>query len=105
MNAPVKDLYRRYPKPSAGKHRYQELRDAGMDRTKAAYGASISISYAATLDAQMDGQVPSCMPTEAIDDAYVDALVALGGLPRLSERLGRLGHTVCLPLVQFGGRP
>ena len=106
MNAPVKDLYRRQPPRTAAKHRYRDLRDFGMTRERAALTAGIALSYAATLDSQAGGMVAlTTDPQPQNDDAYVDALITFGGLPRLSERLGRLGHTVCLPLVPFGGRP
>lgn len=105
MNKPVRDIYRRQPPSTSLKGIYRDLRDRGMSRADAATAAGIAIGYAATLDSQTDGvESLAIMPTPLDDAAYVDALVALGGFPRLSERLGRLGHTVCLPLLQFGER-
>ena len=106
MNKPVRDIYRRQPLSTSLKGIYRDLRDRGMSRADAAEAAGIAIGYAATLDSQAGGMVAlTTDPQPQNDDAYVDALITFGGLPRLSERLGRLGHTVCLPLVPFGGRP
>ncbi len=106
MNKPVRDIYRRQPLTTSLKGVYRDLRDRGMSRADAAEAAGIAIGYAATLDSQTDGvESLAIMPAPQDDDAYVDALVALGGFPRLSERLGRLGHVACLPLVPFEARP
>lgn len=106
MNAPViRDLNRRAVSRTTGKHKYRDLRDQGVPRAAAAYAAGIAIEYAATLDAQGDGRpLKEDLPQPENDEAYVERLIALGGLPRLSERLGRLGHTACLPLIPFGAR-
>lgn len=45
------------------------------------------------------------LPSPDLDDAYVSALIAHGGLPRLSEKLTRQGHVACLPLIPYGARP
>ena len=45
------------------------------------------------------------LPCPDRDDAYVAALVARGGFPRLSEREGRTGRIACLPLIPFEARP
>lgn len=105
MNAPVRDLYRRQAPRTSAKHRYRDLRDLGMTRERAARTAGIAISYAATLDSQADGRPLNEPVAISNDDALVDALVAAGGYPRLSERLHRTGHVVCLPLVPFEVRP
>lgn len=39
-----------------------------------------------------------------LDDALVASLVSAGGYPRLSEKLTRQGHVVCLPLIPYGAR-
>lgn len=45
------------------------------------------------------------LPSAENDDTYVGALLAAGGLPRLSEKLTRQGHVACLPLIPYGARP
>jgi hypothetical protein len=39
------------------------------------------------------------------EDDYVESLVAAGGFDRLSERLTRTGHVVCLPVIRFRPPP
>ena len=105
MNAPVRDLYRRQACKDSGKNRYYEARSGGFTRAGAARYAGIAYDYACTLDRELTSQPSIVIPDEANEGAHVAALIAAGGYSRLSEKMTRQGHVVCLPLVPFEARP
>lgn len=96
------------PKKLTGKDRYEIARDAGLSRHDAARNAGISLAFADHVENLRNREAGSTVNVNEPmhrDDALVSALVAAGGYPRLSERLHRTGHVVCLPLVPFEARP
>ena len=105
MSKKILNQTRAGDREETGKKRYFALRDAGKSREFAATVAGISASYAQTLDAQSADCPDRSFPHADRDDAYVAALVALGGLPRFSEKWIREGHVACMPLIPFQVRP
>jgi len=94
------------PQKQTGSDLFDLWRDAGLSVEAAAQSAGISLKFAKHRENLRNREAGRVVfePSNR-DDALVDALLARGGYPRLSEKMGRLGHVACLPLIPFEVRP